>query len=405
MSNQPLTGVKVIDLTYFVAGPGAGRLLADWGADVIKVEPAFGDPGRTTGQTMCMPTTEECNPFYSIYNSNKKGLSVNLKTEKGKEVMNRLLKNANVFLTSYRTGALIRLGLDYETLSVKFPHLIWAQITGFGTEGPAKNNPGFDTVAFWARSGAMMDIIEKGSTPVNPPIGFGDATTSCSLAAGICAALYEQQKSGYGQKVMVSLYGQGIWSMGAVIAASQYGDEYPKTRKNAVSPVINSFRCKDGKWLFVSILEHDRYYNILMDQVLERKDLVDDPRYATAKEGKKRGPELIHIIEEEFAKHTEDEMIRRLEAADIAYERIWHALDVAEDEQALTNHFLQETENRDGSIVRLPQSPVKFNDINPVMKYDAPLVGQDTYEILREAGYSTEEIRNMIASGIAVCPK
>ncbi len=405
MSNQPLRGVKVVDLTYFVAGPGAARLLADWGADVIKVEPAFGDPGRKTGGTMCMPIREDCNPFYSIYNANKRGLSLNLKTEQGKEALYRLLEQADVFLSSYRTGALKRLGLDYETLSEKFPRLIWAQINGFGDEGPAKDNPGFDTVAFWARSGAMMDIVEKDTSPVNPPIGFGDATTSCSLAAGICAALYEQQKTDKGQKVMVSLYGQGIWSLGCVITASQYGDEYPKTRKDAVSPVINSFRCRDGKWLFVSILEHDRFYNTLMDKVLDRKDLVDDPRYATAEEGKKRGSELIRIIEEEFAKHTEAEMIERLEAADIAYEKIWHALDAVSDDQALDNQYLVRTTNRDGSAVCLPQPPVKFNDIEAIPFRDAPLVGQDSREILREIGYSDEEIDAMAASGAAVVPR
>ncbi len=403
MSNQPLKGVKVIDLTYFVAGPGAGRLLADWGADVIKVEPAYGDPGRTTGGTMCMPITNEANPFYTTYNANKRGLSLNLKTEEGKEALDRLLEQANVFVSSYRTGALKRLGLDYETLSERFPHLIWAQINGFGDEGPAKDKAGFDTVAFWARSGAMIDISEKDTSPINPPIAFGDGTTSCSVAAGICAALYEQQKTGKGQKVMVSLYGQAIWNMGALIASSQYGDEYPKTRKDAVSPVIDSFRCKDGKWLFVSILEHDRYYNTLMEKVLDRKDLVDDPRYAKAAEGKKRGPELIKIIEEEFAKHTEEEMIERLEAADIAYEKIWHALDVSADPQAIENNYVMETTNRDGSTVMLAQPPVKFGDIEPVPFKDAPLVGQDSYEILEEVGYTREEIDAMVASGVVCC--
>ena len=157
--NQPLKGVKVIDLTYFVAGPGSARILADWGADVIKVEPDFGDPGRKTGATMTMPVDDNAsNPFYSIYNCNKRGISINLKEEKGLEIMDRLLKDANVFISSYRTGALKRLGLDYETMSKKHPHIIWGQINGFGDYGPAKDNPGFDTVAFWARSGAMIDI-------------------------------------------------------------------------------------------------------------------------------------------------------------------------------------------------------------------------------------------------------
>ena len=148
--NQPLKGVKVIDLTYFVAGPGAGKMLADWGADVIKVEPGCGDPCRKTGATMCMPIEEDCNPLYSTYNANKRGLSVNLKTEEGMAVMDKLLKESNVFLSSYRTGALKRLGLDYESISEKCPHIVWAQINGFGDYGPIKDNAGFDLVAYWA---------------------------------------------------------------------------------------------------------------------------------------------------------------------------------------------------------------------------------------------------------------
>lgn len=218
---KPLEGVKVIDLTYFVAGPGAAKILADWGADVIKVEPSFGDPGRGTGGTMNDPTEKDCNPFYTAYNANKRGLSLNLKAQEGKDILDKLLETADVFITSYRTGALVRLGLDYDTLSKKHPHIIWAQINGFGDFGPAKDNPGFDTVAFWARSGAMIDIAEKNTSPINPPIGFGDATTSCSLSGGICAALYQKQKTGKGCKVMVSLFSQAIWNNSALIVSTQ----------------------------------------------------------------------------------------------------------------------------------------------------------------------------------------
>ena len=167
---KPLEGVKVIDLTYFVAGPGAAKILADWGADVIKVEPSFGDPGRGTGGTMNDPTEKDCNPFYTAYNANKRGLSLNLKAQEGKDILDKLLETADVFITSYRTGALVRLGLDYDTLSKKHPHIIWAQINGFGDFGPAKDNPGFDTVAFWARSGAMIDIAEKNTSPIRQSV-------------------------------------------------------------------------------------------------------------------------------------------------------------------------------------------------------------------------------------------
>lgn len=397
--NKPLEGVKVIDLTYFVAGPGTARILADWGADVIKVEPSFGDPGRKTGATMNMPVIDdEINPFYSVYNCNKKGLSINLKEEKGLEIMDELLKDANVFLSSYRTGALNRLGLDYETLSKKHPHLIWAQINGFGDYGPAKDNPGFDTVAFWARSGAMIDTAEKGTT-INPPIGFGDATTSCSLAGGICAALYEQQKTGKGQKVMVSLFSQAIWNLSALVASTQYGDEYPKTRKNAISPVINSYRCKDDKWIFLSILEHERYYNDLCD-VIDRPDLKDHIDFSTTTKGKENARELISIIDEGFSKYTQEEMVQKLTEKDIAHERIQHVKEVLEDPQALENNYIYEVENRDKSKTLMAMTPVKFNNIEVNLNNDAPTVGEHNDEILANLGYSEEDIAKLYESGV-----
>lgn len=403
----PLKGVKVIDLTYFVAGPGTAKILADWGADVIKVEPSFGDPGRGTGGTMSAPTAKDCNPFYTAYNANKRGLSVNLKNPEGLAIMDRLLSDADVFVSSYRTGALKRLGLDYGALSKKHPHLIWAQINGFGDFGPAKDNPGFDTVAFWARSGAMLDIAEKDTSPINPPIGFGDATTSCSLSGGICAALYQKAKTGKGCKVMVSLFAQAIWNNSALIASTQYGDEYPKTRKDAVSPVIDSFQCSDGKWIFLSILEPDRYNNVLM-KLLGRDDLVDDPRFCTAAAAKQNAVELIEVISQEFIKHTQDEMVALLTSADIAHERIQHVEEVLTDPQAVENRYVMPVPNLDGSVTQQAMSPIRFaveepaspEDITPTVLCQAPLVGQHSAELLKETGYSDEEIARFKDEGI-----
>ncbi len=407
----PLQGVKVLDLTYFVAGPGTAKILADWGADVIKVEPSFGDPGRGTGGTMSAPITRGCNPWYTAYNANKRGLSLNLKAPEGLAVLDKIMETADVFVTSYRTGALKKMGLDYETLSKKHPHIIWAQINGFGDFGPAKDNAGFDTVAFWARSGAMIDPAERGTT-INPPIGFGDATTSCSLSGGICAALYQKAKTGKGCKVMVSLFAQAIWNNSALVVSTQYGDEYPKTRRNAVSPVINSYQCSDGQWIFLSILEHDRYYNTLM-KVLGRDDLTDDPRFCTASEGKRNGPALIEIIAGEFIKHTQDEMVKLLTSADIAHERIQHVKDVLNDPQALENKYVVPVANLDGTMTKQAMSPVRFTavepasvaDIEPTVKYHAPLVGEHSAEILKEYGYSDEVISDLMKKNVITVDK
>ena len=409
---KPLEGVKVIDLTYFVAGPGAARILADWGADVIKVEPSFGDPGRGTGATMSCPTNKDCNPFYTAYNANKRGLSLNLKSEDGKAILDKMLETADVFVSSYRTGALKRLGLDYDSLSKKFPHLIWAQINGFGDFGPAKDNAGFDTVAFWARSGAMIDITEKDTSPVNPLIGFGDATTSCSLSGGICAALYQKAKTGKGCKVMVSLFAQAIWSESAGMVSTQYGDEYPKTRLNPGSPVMDTFKSADDKWFYMSILEPDRYNDALMKE-LGRNDLVGDPRYCTAAAAKAHSSELVEILSAEFAKHTMDEIAAMFARADIAYDRVQHIKEVLDDPQALENMYIIPVENRDGTVTKQPMTPIRFattepariEDIAPTMERQAPLVGEHSAEILKEHGYTDEDIQKLVDSKVVYIEK
>ena len=409
---KPLDGVKVIDLTYFVAGPGAARILADWGADVIKVEPSFGDPGRGTGATMSCPTVKDCNPFYTAYNANKRGLSLNLKSDEGKAVLYKLLESADVFVSSYRTGALKRLGLDYDSLSKKFPHLIWAQINGFGDFGPAKDNAGFDTVAFWARSGAMIDITEKDTSTVNPLIGFGDATTSCSLSGGICAALYQKAKTGKGCKVMVSLFAQAIWSESAGMVSTQYGDEYPKTRLNPGSPVMDTFKSADDKWFYMSILEPDRYNDALMKE-LGRNDLVGDPRYCTAVAAKAHSSELVEILSAEFAKHTMDEIAAMFARADIAYDRVQHIKEVLDDPQALENMYIIPVENRDGTVTKQPMTPIRFattepariEDIAPTMERQAPLVGEHSAEILKEHGYTDEDIQKLVDSKVVYIEK
>lgn len=407
---QPLQGVKIIDLTYFVAGPGATKMLADWGADVIKVEPPFGDPGRTTGATMSCPIEEDCNPWYSAYNYNKRGLSLNLKTDEGKGILKKLLQTANVFVSSYRTQALKKLGLDYKTLHAEFPHLIWAQVNGYGDFGPAKDNPGFDVVAFWARSGAMMDFIEKDTAPLNAPIAFGDGTTATTFAGGIAGALYAQAKTGKGCKVMISLYNQALWNNGAMVVSSQYGDTYPKSRKNATSPLLDSFQCSDGKWIFICILQHERFYPVLMRDVLNRPDLADDPRFNTAAASKKHAPELIAILSEEFAKYPRDEMAKRLSDADIAYDMMQHVKDTLTDPQALENKYIMPIKNLDGTETKTAMTPVRFaesepvsiEDVAPVFRCQAPKVGQDSIAILKECGYTDQEIQSYIQDGIVV---
>ena len=408
---KPLEGVKVVDLTYFIAGPGAAKILADWGADVIKVEPVFGDPGRTTGKPMSMPTEDNCNVLYNIYNGNKRGLALNLKSEEGKEILEKILEKSDVFVSSYRTGALKRLGLDYESLHARHPHIVWGQINGYGDFGPIKDNPGFDTVAFWARSGAMMDLVEKDTSPVNPLIGFGDATTSCSLAGGICGGLYNKIKTGEGCKVMVSLFSQAIWSASAGIASTQYGDIYPKTRLNPGTPVMNTYRSADNIWFYMSRLEPERYKPKLLKR-LGLDGLLDNPSYSGT-ECRENAVEMTKVLSEEFAKYSYKDIDLMLAEEDIAHERVQSLKDIANDPQANENLFVAPVKEWDGTETKLSMTPVRFTknepgrieDIAPTIERTAPRIGMHTVEILKELGYSDEYIEECIKSGAVATDK
>ena len=249
----------------------------------------------------------------------------------------------------------------------------------------------------------MIDITEKETSPVNPLIGFGDATTSCSLSGGICAALYQKAKTGKGCKVMVSLFSQAIWSESAGMVSTQYGDEYPKTRKNPGSPVMDTFKSSDDKWFYMSILEPDRYNNALFKE-LGREDLVDHPDYSTAAASKAHSAELVEILSAEFAKHTMDDIAAMFARADIAYDRVQHIKEVLDDPQALENMYIVPMANRDGTITKQPATPIRFataeptciEDIAPTMDRQAPLVGEHSAEILKEYGYSDEEIQKFL---------
>lgn len=393
MNNLPLKGVKVIDLTYYAAGPGSARILADWGADVIKVEPPTGDPVRGVGSQMGMPIAEDCNPFYSVMNTNKRCICVDLKTEEGKGVMERLLQNANVFVTSFRPGALKRLGLDYESMHERHPHIIYGTLNGYGELGPDKDKAGFDSVSYWARPGTMVALMEKDATPINPTMAFGDLSSACSLAGGICAGLYNQQRTGEGCKVLISLMSQALWTISPLIASSQWGDDYPKSRKRPWSPCNQPFPTKDGKWVYMSILDYGRMRKDLF-RILQREDLLDDPRFADNDSCRANAEEMVRIIDKQFSTlYTQDELVKLLSEADIANERLGSPADSVDDPQAIANNYIINYTHRNGKVTKTALPPVKFNTTDVVIeRMETPMLGEHTDEVLKEYGYTDAEI-------------
>lgn len=401
MFNQPLKGIRVVDFCTHGAGPAACKCLADWGADVIKIEPLEGEAGRFTGKVLSMRADEGDNPHAELINGNKRSLPLNLKTEAGKEAMYKLLSTANVFVSNYRIKALDKLGLGYEEMSSKVPHIIWAVLTGFGMNGPAANNAGFDTVAYWARSGAMIDFSENGEFPLTPPFALGDFTTACSLAGGVAAACYQQAKTGKGEKVMVSLYGQGLWASSAVFQAVYHGNEWPKSRLNPDSPLRNTYKCKDGTWVMLGTVIYDRYFPI-MCKMIGREDLISDPRFNTEKAAKENARAFVEIIDEIFATKNFDEWDKLLTENDIAHDRVNHVKDTINDEQAWINGFIYKYTTRENKEDLLVGTPVKFGESVPAPHKNAPLLGEHTVELLTELGYSEDQIKNFVNDGATI---
>jgi len=390
---KPLEGVLVVDFTIYFAGPSAGKILADWGAQVIKVEPLEGEPGRRSGAVMGLRTDEGSNPYWELLNGGKCSISINMKTAEGEKIMDRLLARANIFISNCRLHALSRLGLEYDTMSTKHPHIIWGHLCGYGHKGNEAAKPGFDASAFWSRSGALLDVADKDGKPLTNPFAMGDIAAGCSLAGGVAACLYKQAKTGRGEKVVTSLYAAGIWQSACLIQSTWHGDEWPKSRRKPFSPLCNSFCCKDGKWLYVSIMEYKRYFAPLC-RVVGRADLINDVRFNNESALREHCVEFTEILDAAFMKRNYAEWDHLLIEADIVHDRIAHFKDVASDPQALANDYVYFTYNREGGDELIPATPVQFGEWHMEHRA-APMLGENTDEIMTEFGYSQDDIMRL----------
>lgn len=394
--NKPLTGIKVVECTFFVAGPSAGMNLADWGAEVIKVEPVYGEPGHRRDEQGNIEVRDE---YFNVYNRKKRGIALNTKDPRGKEILGRILEDADVFLTSYRPSALEKMGLDWDTLHRKYPGLVYAALTGFGDEGPERDNPGFDTVAFWARSGLMQDIIDRGNNVLIPPVAFGDLACGAVLAGAIGTALFNRERTGIADRVSLSLYGLALYSLSYLVFDVQTGGSYPMSRLEPALPMMASFKCRDGKWFYMANVDHEKHYGDLM-RLLGREDLIQDERYKSRTAAQKNRTEFIRILDAEFAKYDRDTCLEILRKADIAHSTINHVEDNLKDPQALANSYLLPMYMRDGSTPLVPSTPLRFGSSEMDDMGMGPLLGEDTKEVLMKYGYSDDELDMLAAEKV-----
>ena len=393
---KPLQGIKVIDVCLAGAGPSATKLLAEYGADVIWVEPLTGTSTRSVHK-------------FDFYTTGKRSLSIDLKTPQGHEVITRLIQTADVFVSNYRTKGLRRLGLTYEALSEVNPRLIYATITGYGETGPRKDAPGYDTVAFWGQSGMMRDIAERG-TLVVPPMAVGDIATGQALAGGICAALYQRERTGKGDRVFSSLLAEAIYLNHDALVEIQYGQQYPKTRKTPTRAMLNTYPCRDGKWIAIAApgpADFDRYFWKIM-HIVGRDDLIGDPRWrCQADTMYDRATEIVSIWDEGFSQMTQDEALQALRAIDMPVSPVQGTEDALTDPQVLENKYIYRLEatvppGPEQPDIWVPANPLKFTDSSSGVtgQTRGPRLGEHSVEVLQEYGYSEEEIDVLIRQGI-----
>jgi crotonobetainyl-CoA:carnitine CoA-transferase CaiB-like acyl-CoA transferase len=395
---KPLEGIKVVELTGFYAAPTVPRVLAEWGAEVIKIEPPIGDPARTQGGVFNMPYSDNENPAFDIANFNKKFVCLNLKTAEGKEAAYKLIESADVLVTSYRTKALEKLGFSYEILSKKFPKLVFAQILGYGEKGPEKDTPGYDATSYVCRGGALVSMTERGESPLLEPNAYGDFQATMCLTSGICAALVGREKTGLGDKVTVSLHHAAVFMLNIAVVSSQFkGNVYPKSRKEVSNPFNNTYKSKDDRWFLFCAPEYNRDFPKVM-KLIGREDLITNADYNTVEEVNKRGKnrEIIEILESELIKFNLEDIMNLFKENDIPIEKGYTMDEVVKDEQVWANDVLRKFAYPSGKEVAIPTAPVRFSSLgDPELVTSKPL-GYHTEEVLSQYGYSKEEIEQII---------
>jgi crotonobetainyl-CoA:carnitine CoA-transferase CaiB-like acyl-CoA transferase len=399
-----LEGVKVVEVGGVAAMPLAGMLMASWGADVIHVEP----PGRGDLQRHLLPTgmggwakPHPVNYLWEHVGRGKRSIALNMGSSQGQAILHRLCASADLLLNNLRPYELKKFDLEFQTLSRLNPRLVYANLTGYGRQGPEGNTGGFDSVAFWARSGVMELMREPGGAPnISRPM-YGDSITSLSLLAGVMAALFIRERTGLGQEVDVSLFNTAVWVLGADITGCLVSEEdaVRPTRQRMANPIRNIYPTRDNRWIMLGMTNAQHYWPGFC-QAIERPDLEHDPRFATYDARAAHAEELVAIVEERFRARTYEEWKTVLTANKLVWSSVNTPLEVTRDEQALANDFFVATHHPDYGPIRLLNNPIKLSRTPAEQKRKAPSLGEHTDEILMEIAYTQEEIAGFKEIGV-----
>lgn len=404
---EPLfAGLRVIEVASMVMVPCAGMMLAEYGADVIKVEPPEGDLNRRGHLLATMPDSDLEYCFLQD-NRNKRGIVLDLKSKEGHGILLDLVREADVFLTNYRPKALARLGLSYDDLEAINPRLVYAQGTGFGDHGPEADKPGFDSVSYWSRSALEFSFFPLEGWLRFPTYGSGDHPSGMALFASIVMALYGRERSGKGCRVTTSLLANGAWSNSTTIQArlvdAKFHPKVPRDEARSYSGVY--YRCKSGEILKLIIVNIEQGWPRVC-RALGRPDLIDHPDYRNeeARRGEGRTRTLIHLFDDIFMSEDIEHWQAVLEEHDVPHSVIADYDHVADDEQMAANGIFVDIEEGPKGNLRSVANPLRLSDRSPVPPRLAPALGEHTREILREMGHDDEQIGAWLEQGVVAGP-
>ena len=391
------SGLKVVDLASFIAGPSAAVILSDFGADVIKVEPPSGDYWRHGNQIPPQPYAKE--PYqWHLQNRNKRGLALDLKSPGAQPILEKLVKWADVLIVNTPHPGRKRLKLEYEDVVQWNPRLIYADVTGFGDKGPDAELPGFDITSYWARSGLLSMTRDAGAPPTWPVAGSGDNATAVGVYSAIVTALYRRERTGKGSYVTTSLLAEGIWSasvsiQGALSGAKFYGLH---DRKNPANAALNVYQAADGTW-FVLLVTPDKVQAVV--KAIGRADLLTDPRFSPANLVANM-PQLTAILDEVFGAQPMAHWYEVFNGVHVTFGAVRDPQEVINDPQLRANDIVVPLEGAGGKLTSTISSPIQVHGVNKETAKRAPEIGEHNEEILQELGFDAKQIDSFLESGV-----